>query len=347
MRVGLNLLYLIPGVVGGTETYARGLIEGFEELDSATDFVIFVNRSAADWAVPRGPRFRKIVCPVTGSGRAGRYFHEQVILPPLLRKQGVELVHSLGYVAPVFPGCASVVTIPDLHFLVYGHPGSFIRRAVLERLVRLSAARADRVITISEFSKREISRLLGTYPERIAVTYLAPERKWSLAGDPEVAPMSRVDGGYAVAFSSVAPNKNITRLVQAFKLARSRGLRQELVVVGHVPPALNAAAVEGVRLTGYLGESNLLATVRGADFLVFPSIYEGFGLPILEAMASGVPVLSSNRGSLPEVGGVAALYIDPESTEDLVAGLRRSGTTRICADTCEPSAWSRRGAFPG
>lgn len=76
---------------------------------------------------------------------------------------------------------------------------------------------------------------------------------------------------------------------------------------------------------GYLDETSLLATVRGADFLVFPSIYEGFGLPLLEAMASGVPVLSSNRASLPEVGGSAAVYFDPESTEDLVAGLRRIG----------------------
>ena len=83
--------------------------------------------------------------------------------------------------------------------------------------------------------------------------------------------------------------------------------------------------MEGIRLTGYLDEGSLLATVQGADFLVFPSIYEGFGLPVLEAMTSGVPVLSSNRGSLLEVGGGAALYFDPESTEEIAAGLRKIG----------------------
>jgi glycosyltransferase involved in cell wall biosynthesis len=291
VRIGLNLLYLIPGVVGGTETYARGLIEGFEELDSETEFVVFVNRSASDWPVPCGPRFKKIVCPVTGSGRAGRYLHEQFVLPTVMRRHGVELVHSLGYVAPAFPGCASVVTIPDVHFLIYGNRGSLVRRAVLGAFVRVSAARADRVIAISEFSKRE----------------------------------TRIDCGYAVAFSSVAPNKNIPRLIRAFELARSQGLKQDLVIVGHLPPALNAAPIDGIRLTGYLDELSLLTTLRDADFLVFPSIYEGFGLPVLEAMASGVPVLSSNRGSLPEAGGGAALYFDPESTEELAAGLVKIG----------------------
>jgi glycosyltransferase involved in cell wall biosynthesis len=242
-----------------------------------------------------------------------------------MRRHGVEVVHSLGYVAPAFPGCASVVTIPDVHFLVYGDRGSLVRRAVLGAFVRVSAARADRVITISEFSRREISRLLGTLPERIAVTYLAPEKKWSLAVGREAVPTARIGGGYAVAFSSVAPNKNISRLVQAFEKARSQGLRQELVIVGHLPPALGVVAAEGIRLTGYLDEGSLLATVRGADFLVFPSVYEGFGLPVLEAMSAGVPVLSSNRGSLPEAGGGAALYFDPESTEELAAGLVRIG----------------------
>src|ERR1035441_457590 len=139
MRIALNLLYLIPGVVGGTETYARGLIGGFEEMGSETEFLIFVNRSGSDWAVPRGPRFQKIVCPVTGRGRAERYFYEQLVLPFLLRRHGVDLIHSLGYIAPVFPRCPSVVTIPDVHFLVYGHRSSFVRKAVLEAGVRVVA----------------------------------------------------------------------------------------------------------------------------------------------------------------------------------------------------------------
>jgi glycosyltransferase involved in cell wall biosynthesis len=324
VRVGLNLLYLIPRVVGGTETYARGLIGGFDELRSDEEFVIFLNQEASEWNLPFGRRFERVVCAVGGRSRIGRYLYEQVSLRAQLRRCGVHLVHSLGYVAPVFPGCPSVVTVPDMHFLAYGRRESIMRTAVLESAVRMSVARASHVLTISEFSSREISQHLGVSRERITVTYLAPERKWAAAAADE-SKREAGAAGYFVAFSSRAPNKNIPCLAKAFSVAKERGLKQRLVIVGHVPSDLQLSGIDGIETAGFLDEESLVKTVTGADCLVFPSTYEGFGLPVLEAMSAGVPVACSDRASLPEVGGEAPRYFDPDSADSIAHAMCEVG----------------------
>ncbi len=316
MRIGLNLLYLIPGVVGGTETYARGLLGGLAEVGCAHEFDVFVNREAACWPLPEQPNFQRIVCPVRGTRRAGRYVYEQARLPRLLEARKADLLHSLGYVAPLASGCRSVVTIPDTHFLAYGEPAGIARRMILRALVRGAAARADHILTISEFSRQEVCRNLGVSLSRVTVTHLAPERRWTEERTHDAS--SGRAGGHAIAFGSSSPNKNIARLIQAYEIARSRGLRQRLVIVGHLPSRLNAPLPDGLELAGYLDEEQLFETVTGADFLVFPSLYEGFGLPVLEAMAAGVPVLCSNRAALPEIAGQGALFFDPESIGAIV-----------------------------
>ena len=105
MRIGLNLLFLIPGTVGGTETYAAGLIGGLSRVGVGCGFVVFVNREAAEWPLPDGGQFRRVVCEVAASNRLARYRFEQTHLPRLVRKHGVDLLHSLGYVAPLCPAC--------------------------------------------------------------------------------------------------------------------------------------------------------------------------------------------------------------------------------------------------
>jgi len=319
VRIGLNLLYLIPGVVGGTETYGRGLLEGLAEVGSQHEFDVFLNREAACWPLPEQANFRRVVCPIGGTRRAGRYVYEQATLPRILEARGVDLLHSLGYVAPLFPGCRSVVTIPDTHFLAYGERTAIARRVILRAMVWSTAARADHVVTISEFSRQELFRRLGVSPSRVTVTHLAPGRTWTDGRTRRL--VTGRTGGYAIAFSSSSPNKNIPRLIDAYELARSRGLAQRLVIVGHLPARLSKTLPDGLELTGYQDDEQLFETLTGADFLVFPSLYEGFGLPVLEAMAVGVPVLCSNRASLPEVAGKAALFFDPESIEEMAGGI--------------------------
>jgi len=324
MRIGLNLLYLIPGVVGGTETYARGLLAGLAKIDHENDYLVFVNRESASWPLPPAPNFTRVPCPVSARNRLGRYLFEQFGLPAWLKARRVEVVHSLGYVTPLRVPCPSVVTVHDLNYRALGKAMPFSKRLVLAFFARQSVLRSDHVITVSEFSRREIEQAFGWLDGRITVTYEAPRlRELSpLLPDRLEALCARlgVIVPFLIAFSSQHPHKNIPRLLQAFAQARQQyHLPHRLVVVGH-PPANVARwpkSEEGVCFTGYLPDDALQAILSQAALLILPSLYEGFGLPILEAMAIGVPVVCSNRASLPEIAGDAALMFDPLSVEDM------------------------------
>jgi glycosyltransferase involved in cell wall biosynthesis len=302
--------------VGGTETYARGLLKGLAAVGRKHDYVVFVNKEAADWQLPEGP-FERVVCPVRPELRAARYAFEQLRLPAWARVRQLDVLHSLGYVAPLFAPCASVVTIPDLNTIAFGDQLPWLKRIVLGAFTKWSARRADHILTISSFSRDRICEVLGVPREKVTVTLLASSPR-APAGNP-----AGVSGKprYLVAFSSISPNKNLPLLLDAFEKARGLGLEHDLVLVGHRPASGFGREPVGVRFTGWLPDDRRDAVVAGADALVFPSLYEGFGLPVLEAMALGVPVLSSNRASLPEVGGDAADYFDPEDVDEMAGKL--------------------------
>jgi glycosyltransferase involved in cell wall biosynthesis len=327
MRIGINLLYLIPGVVGGTETYAAGLLKGLAEIDQTDEFVVYVNKESKDWPLPSGSNFVRVVCPLDARKRYRRYFFEQFHLPGLLRKQGIGIVHSLGYISPLIVHCPTIVTIHDLNFRVFGKELSLSRRLALEFFVRQSVLRADRIIAVTEFSRREIIREFNVGVDRIAVIHEAPRvsnsglpSKGRLSG---VASKFGITPPYILAFSSLSPNKNIPNLLQAFALARDKyRLPHRLVVVGHLPvgagPLINNSQLpEHIIFTGHLDDGSLNCVLADAELLVFPSYYEGFGLPVVEAMAAGVPVACSEKGSLPEVAGSSAVFFDPHSVPDI------------------------------
>lgn len=329
--IGLNLLYLLPGEVGGTETYARELLSAFARIESSeAQFVVFVNREAADWPLPEAPNFTRVVCPVSAVSRGQRYRFEQLQLPRLARKFGVAVLHSLGYVAPLRLQCPSVVTIHDLNYRAFGAEMSWPRRLGLEFFVRYSARRAARIIAVSDFSRQEIVQAFGVDHRQVRVIHEAAREEFGMPSREPMPDRLRQLGvrkPYIIAFSSRSPNKNIPRLLRAFsELGRQYELPHQLVLVGH--PALRdqiqssgAAIDEAVRFTGFLPDDELRAVLGSADMLAFPSVYEGFGLPVLEAMALGVPVACSNQGSLPEIAGEAAVFFDPYTEKEIAAKL--------------------------
>ena len=317
MIVGLNLLYLLPGVVGGTETYAAGLLHGLAGIPGPERFVVFVNLESADWPLPDDPRVRRVVCPVRAESRAARYWYEQLRLPALASAEKIDLLHSLGYVAPLRLSCSSVLTVHDVHHLAHGRPGDWPRRLALAQMVRQSARRAAAVIAVSRFTRDAIARAYDVSADGIDVVPEAPNPR--LCDDASALSAPAADlGPYVLAFGGVTPNKNLARLLEAYALARERlGLTQRLVLVGHVPASLKGEAKIGVLTTGYLAEPELGRWLVHADALVFPSLYEGFGLPVLEAMAVGVPVVCSGVTAIPEVAGDAAVYFDPRDPGDM------------------------------
>lgn len=324
MRIGLNLLYLLPGVVGGTETYAAGLLAGLAKTDRQDEFFVFVNKEAENWPLPAAENFTRVACPVRAVSRARRYFFEQTYLPKWLKTRRIDLVHSLGYVGPHFCPCPSVVTIHDLNYRAFGKTMSLQRKLALEFFVKCSARRAKGIIAVSEFGREEIVRTFGVDIAKIFVTYEAPHVV-------ETEPMNfgkvlskyGIKQPYIVAFSSSSPHKNIPRLIQAFARARNDfNLPHQLVMIGHLPAGeQNFLDMPGLVFTGYVDGPQKWTLLRGAEMLVFPSTYEGFGLPVLEAQQAGVPVLCSNAASLPEVAGEAAVYFDPLSVDEIAKGI--------------------------
>jgi glycosyltransferase involved in cell wall biosynthesis len=325
--IGLNLLYMLPGVVGGTETYAAGLLHGLSLLAHGDRYVVFLNVESADWPLPSDPGIRRVVCPVRAVSRTRRYCYEQFRLPGRALGEGVDLLHSLGYVAPLRLPCPSVVTVHDVHHLAHGRPGEWPRRFVLGRMVRHSVRRAGAVITDSHFARAAVAGAYGVPSGSIDVVALAPNPR--LRDGPAAscaAGRAGVEGPYMLVFGGATPNKNLGRLLQAFDAARTHyALEQQLVLVGRLPPSLRPQGLKGVLATGYLPDVELAGVLGNADALVFPSLYEGFGLPVLEAMAAGVPVICSNVTAIPEVAGNAAVYFDPRDIEDMASKIALVG----------------------
>lgn len=330
MRVGLNLLYLLPGRVGGTQTYAEELTRALVALDDGNEYLAYVNRESAGLVLGHGAVELRH-CDVVASSRIRRYAAEQLSLPRWCRRDGVDVLHSLGYVGPVRPGVPHVVTVHDLIYRGFAEHLPLNRRLALRTFVRGAARGARVVITDSEASRRQLVAELPVPPERVHVVALAPRSGWSDDPDrvvPEHLRATGVSAPYVLALGSASPSKNLPRLVRAFaRLDRPDLL---LVLAGHLPAGgevAEVAAHEGIShrvvATGYLPDADLEALLGAAQALAFPSTYEGFGLPVLDAQRLGVPVVCSTAASLPEVAGEGAVFAEPNSVDSLAGALAR------------------------
>jgi len=355
IRVGLNLLYLLPGHVGGTETYGVSLCDALARSFPWAAFSIFINLESGSLPLPRSPNVRIVQCPVRARHRAARHLFEQIHLPRLARELNLDLLHSLGYTGPLTCPCPSIVTVHDAHAKRTSSTAKRLARLILETL---SARRAHTVIVPSRFSRQDIARELGVPPKKIFVVYEAPKSvgrtapAWNCR---DVLQEYQIRKPYLVAFSSLSPHKNLSRLMRAFEVV-ANSCEHNLVLVGHgasasVAGLSGSAAATRVTALGYVPDDRIPAILSGADLLVFPSLYEGFGLPVVEAQMYGVPVVCSNAASLPEIAGGGALYFDPLSTGDIAAKtvecinnpalrekLRREGSVNVTRFSWEKAA---------
>jgi glycosyltransferase involved in cell wall biosynthesis len=328
MRIGLNLLFLLPNEVGGTETYATSLIEAISNIDHQNEYFLFVNAESAgkQWNV--GPNFHPVTCPIRATNRAARFVWEQLVFPFQAIQYRLDVVHSLGYTSPRFLCAKSVVTIHDLNYLAIPQAFTPFTRWVQKIFVTQSAKRADHIITVSHFVCREIVHHLGVRSSKITTVYEAPK---NLASRAAASPVGlRTEFGitqpYILAFSSRSPHKNIARLVEAFQQAIPF-LRDDyqLIIAGHLPtsnvvPSSENESLSGsnrVITTGFIEDHEIFSLLSNATLLAFPSLYEGFGLPVLEAMDLSIPVICSRAASLPEIVEDAAYMFDPYNVNEI------------------------------
>ncbi|MEO8968185.1 MAG: glycosyltransferase family 1 protein [Solirubrobacteraceae bacterium] len=333
MHIGLNLVFLVPGATGGMETYARELIPELVAVAPGHRFTAFINREAAAAPGPWSDLVESVIVPVRASNRLEWVRGEQQLLPGLARRAGVELLHSLASTAPSWGRFRRVVTIHDLIYRIVpdAHPG--LRALGMRVLVPLAARRSDRIIVDAANTRDDLQRLLGVDPDRVEVVPLGighPARATPVTVVAMRAGLGADQRPIVLSVSAKLAHKNLIRLIGA--LARIPSDRRPLLVLPGYPTPheqelrAHAAALgvaEDVRLLGWVSAEELEGLYAAATCFVFPSLAEGFGLPVLEAMARGVPVACSGRGALAEVAGDAALFFDPESESAISAAIVR------------------------
>lgn len=307
LRIGLDGTTLLEGR-SGIGFYTEHLFAGLVSANPGHEFRVFSNVPVRTRLLPRGLIHQ-------GDGFPVRGVWLQVLLPFLLRREKVDVFHYTNYLAPLWSGCPSVVTIHDMALSLL--PGFFPwkKRLLLRPLIPWVARRADAIIAVSESARQDILRLIRVPPEKVHVIHEGVAPCFKPVADPRVVETVKdrngLDSPYFMAVGTVEPRKNIVRLARAFARVRSEAGRDlRLLIVGgkgwrseEILREVRKVAGKSVIWTGYAPSDDLPALYSGAIALVYPSIYEGFGLPVVEAMACGAPVIASDHAALREVGG--------------------------------------------
>jgi glycosyltransferase involved in cell wall biosynthesis len=315
----------------GIGTYIRNLLRQLARIDQDTEYVLLCREPDLGIAAQLGPNFRGVVEPSPNYS-----LREQIHIPWVLRRERPDVFHAPHYVLPPAVRCPSVVTIHDcIHLMFPQYLPNRAAHAYAKASMWAAARRSDRILTVSEASKRDILHFFNVEPEKIVVVYNAIDEHFSAAPSEEQVARIReryqLDHKFVLYVGNIKPHKNLVRLIEAFSRLRRTHDDLKLLIIGDEIsrlPALRRAVHRNklhkfVRFLGYLKDDTLTVLYRLASVFVFPSLYEGFGLPPLEAMASGTPVVTSNVSSLPEVTGDAAVLVDPYDPDSIGEGMRR------------------------
>jgi glycosyltransferase involved in cell wall biosynthesis len=318
---------------GGISRYIYHLLVELRALDADDRFSVFVGRLPVDSGLAPTPRFRLRPAGLPTARPAVRVLWEQVLQPRALQHEGVDLLHSLAFAQPIAWRGPSVVSFMDLSFMRFPRAFNRANRVYLATMARLAVRRADRLVAISEHTRGDLIRLLGAPPDRVAVTHCGVDPSFRPIDPAEVAAYREQQGlpeRFLLYVGTLEPRKNVPRLLDAYARLRRTGAAPPLVIAG--ARGWRHAAIDArlerlrlgdhVRFLGYVPAAELPLCYNAAAVFVYPSLYEGFGLPALEALACGTPVVTSNASSLPEAVGEAALLVNPRDVDGLAEQMR-------------------------
>lgn len=324
------------GQAGGIGRYVRELVVALARVDRETSYRLFVAGVAlGDLSAPPGPNFLWSPTRISSRWLARIWYHARLPIPVEVVLGSVGLVHATDFVLPpTRPRTRTLLTVHDLSFARLPESASPRLRAYLGRVVPASVGRADCVLADSQATKDDLVLLYGVSPGKVTVLFSGVGGRFRrVAGQGVLTIRSQYDlqRPFILSVGTVQPRKNYTRLIQALVQLRQAGYDLDLVIAGGrgwledsiYETVRNTRMQEHVHFIGFADENDLPALYSAAECLAFPSLYEGFGLPVLEAMACGTPVVTSNVSSLPEVAGDAALVVDPYDTDAIAHAIQR------------------------
>jgi len=328
MRIGVDVRELQEGVWTGIGRVVEAFLSEAPSLSPDVELFLYADRATRPELEKNGFHLRRLPQPST-------LWFDQLALPRALRRDRVHVFFSPYYKAPLFSPCPAVATIHDVLFLKVGDRR--LKHALFKPWARLIASRCESVLTDSEQSRRDLEEVLKLSPSKLSVIPLGVSERYSPSArddSPQLLERLAIESPYILNVTNFRPHKNAVTLVRAFAELAAGEPELSLVLAGrHADPVDEILALverhglEGrVHLTGPIPDADLPALYAGARMFAFPSRYEGFGLPILEAMASGVPVVCSNTSSLPEVAGDAAILVEPDEVSAWRDALGRLAT---------------------
>lgn len=331
----------------GVARYLKNLLRELVAIDRENEYVVYLSEPIE----PLGFSSERLSMKVMGGGPSIAWRHLR--LPRAMRSDGVDLHFSPAYFLPLIKVCPSVVVVHDLTFKV--HPEWFARdwRMKFDEIFWREVKKADRILTVSEHSRGDVVRLLGVDPSRVTAIPEAADEQFHRVTDAErlegVRKKFGLPEGFVLTVGAIHTRRNLERLIEAMSISRDRtGEDVFLLIIGtpaeFSPPVDIPGTAARCGLAGrvlhveYVSEEDLLLLYNACGLFAYPSIYEGFGLPVIEAMACGAPVACSNVTSIPEVAGDAVLYFDPEKTEEIAEAI-----SSVLADETLRSRLSKAG----
>jgi len=356
MHIGINAQLLSNSQNyrnGGVSRYIRYLVTGLAQQPGKHTYTIFVNGQDIIQQLPANPQITYLSAPWPEGKPTARVVWEQLTLPSLIRQKHISVLHSPVNVRPEFlpRSCASIVTLHDLAFLRFPDVLTRAKRMYHQTFTMHSLRQASMLITVSDSTKRDAHELAGIANELMQTIYPCIDERFTNKRDEGQIHIFRQQYGLTEGFflylGTLEPRKNIPTLIDAYALLRQKQqIRQKLVLAGGkgwlydtIFTKVQQLGLEAdVIFPGFVSDKEQVLWYQAANVFVYPSLYEGFGIPVAEALACGTPVVTSNVSSLPEAGTDLALCVDPSDADSLANAMYQALTDQALQDKCQTSA---------
>ena len=333
MKIGINARYL-QNIHTGIANYLLNLILNLRMIDKKNEYILFLGSNKLIPKAILDKKFDYDIPKIHASNQVLKILWAHLYLPFAIKKLKLDIFHESAFVAPIFKNCKTITTIYDLAFLYFPHCYTFRNRLYFKSLLSKSIKQSDSIITISESSKKDIIDNFQVSPDKIDVIYPGVDETFHTLENKdlmeEVKKIYKIKKNFILTVSSITPRKNLSRLIKSFKLLKDeKKINWQLVIVGGkgwlyedvFKEVSRYKLQEDIIFCGYVPQKHLLCLYNAASLFVYPSLYEGFGLPVLEAMACACPVVASNTSSMPEACADAALLVNPNNIEEFSSAI--------------------------